>query len=203
MKKIVSLLLTFALLLSLVTVAFADGVTLSLSADKQTIEKGETVLVKVSIDKAISDVKGFEFRLGYDTGAFEVVSAASSVGSSYALAQMSDFNKDGFCKITGIPNVSASERSFGMGSGLLYTVAFKAKENITSGDKSFTLSIQQFRDVKNGIVTATVGSSATVTVPQPVTGVKLNQATLTMKTNDTATLTATVEPTTATNKSVT
>ena len=52
MKKILSILLTLAMVLSLVPAVFAaDKPTITMSADKTSVAPGETVTLTVSLDK--------------------------------------------------------------------------------------------------------------------------------------------------------
>lgn len=54
MKKILSILLTLAMVLSLVPAVFAaDEPTITMSADKTSVAPGETVTLTLSLDKEL------------------------------------------------------------------------------------------------------------------------------------------------------
>ena len=73
MKKIVSILLTLAMVLSLVPAAFAaDEPTITMSADKTSVAPGETVTLTVSLDKD-TVVDGAGFKIDFDKEAYEYV----------------------------------------------------------------------------------------------------------------------------------
>lgn len=78
MKKIISVLLTLALVLSLVPAVFAaDEPTFSLSADKETAGAGDTVTLTVSFSNngAMLEIGGLNFEIIYDEEAYTFVSA--------------------------------------------------------------------------------------------------------------------------------
>ena len=73
MKKIVSILLTLAMVLSLVPAVFtADEPTITMSADKTSVAPGETVTLTVSLDKD-TVVDGAGFKIDFDKEAYEYV----------------------------------------------------------------------------------------------------------------------------------
>ena len=63
MKKIVSILLTLAMGLSVVPAAYAaDEPTITMSADKTSVAPGETVTLTLSLDKElVADAVGIAF----------------------------------------------------------------------------------------------------------------------------------------------
>ena len=78
MKKIISVLLTLALVLSLVPAVFAaDEPTFSLSADKETAGAGDTVTLTVNFSNngAMLEIGGLNFEIIYDEEAYTFVSA--------------------------------------------------------------------------------------------------------------------------------
>ena len=113
--------------------------------------------------------------------------ASGTVGAAYSQALQAD-NAPTLWSITSgsLPdglNLSGSTISGTPTTAGTSTFTVKAENSAGSDSKEYTLTIQ----------------SATV----PVTGVKLNTETLELYTGDTATLTATVQPSNATNKDVT
>lgn len=81
MKKIVSVLLTLAMVLSLVPSVFAaDEPTITMSADKNEVAPSETVTLTLSIDQAFdADAVGFE--ISFDNAAYTLTSAKNCQAS--------------------------------------------------------------------------------------------------------------------------
>lgn len=81
MKKIVSVLLTLAMVLSLVPSVFAaDEPTITMSADKTEVAPSETVTLTLSIDQAFdADAVGFE--ISFDNAAYTLTSAKNCQAS--------------------------------------------------------------------------------------------------------------------------
>ena len=70
MKKIVSILLTLAMVLSLVPAVFAaDEPTITMSADKTSVAPGETVTLTLSLDKDTA-IDGAGMKINFDTSAY-------------------------------------------------------------------------------------------------------------------------------------
>lgn len=69
MKKLISVLLTLAMVLSLVPAVFAaDEPTITMSADKTSVAPGETVTLTLSLDKElVADAVGIS--ISFDTNA--------------------------------------------------------------------------------------------------------------------------------------
>ena len=89
-------------------------------------------------------------------------------------------------------------------SGSNWTAINDATEASYTIDNTTTyMSGYQYRCVVSNSAGSVTSSAATLTVTQPVTGVKLNTETLELFTGNIATLTATVEPDNATKKNVT
>ncbi len=81
MKKIVSVLLTLAMVLSLVPSVFAaDEPTITMSADKTEVAPSETVTLTLSIDQAFdADAVGFE--ISFDNAVYTLTSAKNCQAS--------------------------------------------------------------------------------------------------------------------------
>ena len=81
MKKIVSVLLTLAMVLSLVPSVFAaDEPTITMSTDKTEVAPGETVTLTLSIDQAFeADAVGFE--ISFDNTAYTLTGAKNCQAS--------------------------------------------------------------------------------------------------------------------------
>lgn len=78
MKKIVSLLLTLAMLLTFLTVpAYATTYGIGVTADKTSVKQGNQVTFTVAIDKVDVAVTGLQLKLNYDKAKLEYVSSTN------------------------------------------------------------------------------------------------------------------------------
>ena len=74
-KRILSVLLAFAMIFTLMPTALAAPTTYQVvTVDKTTVQAGETVNVKVTLPEGIETAGGFTVNLKFDTTLFEVVS---------------------------------------------------------------------------------------------------------------------------------
>ena len=201
MKKIVSLVLTLTMLISLLVVpAHAASYGISLTADKTTVKKGDQVTFTVSIDKVDVAIGGLTLKLFYDSAKLEFVSMEKTDVFS---ASDLDFTlqDDATSNWVNYAYTTAEEGQAIGAKSKLFTATFKVVA-ATSGSVAPTLECTDFCDAELNDLEFTI-APATVTVPQGVTGVSLDKTTLTLAVNDTGKLTATVTPDNATNKNVT
>ena len=201
MKKIVSLVLTLTMLISLLVVpAHAASYGISLTADKTTVKKGDQVTFTVSIDKVDVAIGALTLKLFYDSAKLEFVSKEKTDVFS---ASDLDFTlqDDATSNWVNYAYTTAEEGQAIGAKSKLFTATFKVVA-ATSGSVAPTLECTDFCDAKLNDLEFTI-APATVTVPQGVTGVSLDKTTLTLAVNDTGKLTATVTPDNATNKNVT
>ena len=201
MKKIVSLVLTLTMLISLLVVpAHAASYGISLTADKTTVKKGDQVTFTVSIDKVDVAIGGLTLKLFYDSAKLEFVSMEKTDVFS---ASDLDFTlqDDATSNWVNYAYTTAGEGQAIGAKSKLFTATFKVVA-ATSGSVAPTLECTDFCDAELNDLEFTI-APATVTVPQGVTGVSLDKTTLTLAVNDTGKLTATVTPDNATNKNVT
>lgn len=201
MKKIVSLVLTLTMLISLLVVpAHAASYGISLTADKTTVKKGDQVTFTVSIDKVDVAIGGLTLKLFYDSAKLEFVSMEKTDVFS---ASDLDFTlqDDATSNWVNYAYTTAGEGQAIGAKSKLFTATFKVVA-ATSGSVAPTLKCTEFFDAELEDLVFTI-APATVTVPQGVTGVSLDKTTLTLAVNDTGKLTATVTPDNATNKNVT
>ena len=73
-KRILSTLLVFAMIFTLIPAAFAAGPYQVVSVDKTSVAPGETVVLKVTMPEGIETAGSFTVRLNFDNTKFEVVS---------------------------------------------------------------------------------------------------------------------------------
>lgn len=146
MKKIISVLLTLALVLSLVPAVFAaDEPTFSLSADKKTAGAGDTVTLTVSFSNngAMLEIGGLNFEIIYDEEAYTFVSATPAKAYRPYFASSSEGTSAGNGKLLvgGIITTTA-DYPIEMEDGELATYTFKAND-VAAESASFKLDVKE------------------------------------------------------------
>lgn len=169
MKKIISVLLTLALVLSLVPAVFAaDEPTITMSADKTSVAPGETVTLTLSLDKD-TVVDGAQFKIDFDKEAYEYVKKVPDTFDDTTNENVA--NVEGCVRAT-YSNTKPSKPTT-WSAGKLDTFTFKAKEGANTSAATFKLTIENLKkynpdDPANNIKVAhnVVGGELTI----PVTG---------------------------------
>lgn len=169
MKKIISVLLTLALVLSLVPAVFAaDEPTITMSADKTSVAPGETVTLTLSLDKD-TVVDGAQFKIDFDKEAYEYVKKVPDTFDDTTNENVA--NVEG-CVLASYVNTKPSKPTT-WSAGKLDTFTFKAKEGANTSAASFKLTIESLKkynpdDPAHNIKVAhnVVGGELTI----PVTG---------------------------------
>lgn len=146
MKKIISVLLTLALVLSLVPAVFAaDEPTFSLSADKKTAGAGDTVTLTVSFSNngAMLEIGGLNFEIIYDEEAYTFVSATPAKAYRPYFASSSEGTSagNGMLLVGGIITTTA-DYPIEMEDGELATYTFKAND-VAAESASFKLDVKE------------------------------------------------------------
>lgn len=146
MKKIISVLLTLALVLSLVPAVFAaDEPTFSLSADKKTAGAGDTVTLTVSFSNngAMLEIGGLNFEIIYDEEAYTFVSAtpAKAYRPYFAPSKKGTSVGNGKLAVGGIITTT-SDYPIELEDGELATYTFKAND-VAAGSASFKLDVKE------------------------------------------------------------
>lgn len=145
MKKIVSILLTLAMVLSLVPAVFAaDEPTITMSADKTSVAPGETVTLTLSLDKElVADAVGIS--ISFDTNAY-TLTGRKNLGSRPARLGFTDIdpaNKQGAVKVaylqTTFDKYDPSHTSFAAGDWASFT--FTANEGADTSNAKFTMKV--------------------------------------------------------------
>ena len=136
MKKLISLLLAFAMVFSLAVPGFAAETTqysfeLTMAADKETVNPGENVTLTVGVKETLESVESFEYHLMYDSDKFEFVSGEK--GASFSATKVNEID-DSYVNITGL---DTDGNVITVGAGTLCTVTFQAKE--AAGAAEFSL----------------------------------------------------------------
>jgi len=170
MKKIVSILLTLAMVLSLVPAVFAaDEPTITMSADKTSVASGETVTLTLSLDKElVADAVGI--AISFDTNAY-TLTGRKNLGSRPARLGFTDIdpaNKQGAVKAaylqTTFDKYDPSHTSFAAGDWASFT--FTAKKGADTSNAKFTMKV-------DNLLTYSDDGASQVQVPHNVAGSEL------------------------------
>ena len=137
MKKVISLLLAIAVIISLVPAVFADDLsTMTVEVDKTEIQPGDTITLTLSIDQTISNLNNWEWAIYFDKDAYVKTSGelepgcTTSIGST---AGMVGDNVDILGKnAVRVSALSPSGDPVTLNAGKIATVTFVATENITA-----------------------------------------------------------------------
>ena len=167
MKKIVSILLTLAMVLSLVPAVFAaDEPTITMSADKTSVAPGETVTLTVSLDKD-TVVDGAGFKIDFDKEAYEYVKKVPDTFDDTTNENVANVN--GWVRAVYLNTKPSKPTTWS--AGKLDTFTFKAKEGANTSTATFKLTIEKLEkynpdDPANNIKVAhkVVGSELTIPV---------------------------------------
>lgn len=170
MKKILSILLTLAMVLSLVPAVFAaDEPTITMSADKTSVAPGETVTLTLSLDKElVADAVGI--AISFDTNAY-TLTGRKNLGSRPARLGFTDIdpaNKQGAVKAaylqTTFDKYDPSHTSFAAGDWASFT--FTAKKGADTSNAKFTMKV-------DNLLTYSDDGASQVQVPHNVAGSEL------------------------------
>ena len=170
MKKIVSILLTLAMVLSLVPAVFAaDEPTITMSADKTSVAPGETVTLTLSLDKElVADAVGIS--ISFDTNAYELT-GRKNLGSRPARLGFTNIdvaNNQGAVKVaylqTTFDKYDPSHTSFAAGDWASFT--FTAKKGADTSNAKFTMKV-------DNLLTYSDDGASQVQVPHNVAGSEL------------------------------
>lgn len=170
MKKIVSILLTLAMVLSLVPAVFAaDEPTITMSADKTSVAPGETVTMTLSLDKElVADAVGIS--ISFDTNAYELT-GRKNLGSRPARLGFTNIdvaNNQGAVKFfylqTAFDKDDPSHTSFAAGDWASFT--FTAKKGADTSNAKFTMKV-------DNLLTYSDDGASQVQVPHNVAGSEL------------------------------
>ena len=165
-KKAISLILCFCMMFGFTLEAFAASV--NPSADKASVEAGESVTVTLTLDEALEDCIGFGFRLFYDPDKFVLTKGENGDCNSETKCSTSKTNKEGtFHDINYVNTVSEPTT---IPAGTLYKLTFTARKGISSTeDVSFRVKkVSAMNSNMTQIDNVTVGNPVSISV-NPVT----------------------------------
>lgn len=184
-SKFLAVLTAFIILISTFVMP-TNAASVNYSASSVSGAKGDTVTVSVKISSSV-EIWGANVMLGYNSSELQYVSSA----------------KGGATSSGSLNNTGSSVNFSGMfsaKSGTVFTVKFKILKS--SGSSTLTLtSTENIDSDANTYACSTTNGKVTVTVP--VTSIKLDKTSVTLKKGETSKLVATVTPSDATNKTVT
>lgn len=184
-SKFFAVLTAFIILVSTFVLP-SQAASVNYTASSVSGAKGDTVTVSVKISSSVS-IWGANVMLGYNSSELQYVSSA----------------KGGAVSSGSLNNTGSSVNFSGMfsaKSGTVFTVKFKILKSSGSSTLTLTSTENIDSDAKTYECSTTNGK---VTVTVPVTSIKLNKSSVTLKKGETSQLNATVSPDNATNKAVT
>lgn len=206
-KRIVSLLLCIVMLVSLLSVnAFAaEGIKLTAQKVEAELTTGATVKVAINITENPGIVSG-KVTVNYDSTALEFVKAdflatAKGLGDSGD----SNLNKPGVYVLVFGKDTATANTTF---TGKTFELTFKVLDGATAQEYPITLTTNSKYDFlnldANGVAFQADNGSITLKAKQvAVSKITVSPKTLNLEVGQTGTLTATVKPDNATNKTVT
>lgn len=171
MKKILSVVMVFALLLSMVVPASAAeaSATLTLAANKETVEPGETVDVTLSIDTKVSNLFCFEYWIYFNPDLFEVTAKTPGTTAEELVfgGSIKTDETGTYVRLLAV----CTNGAFELDAGVMGTVTFTAKADV-SGDAGFALAkyigLEDYASEKEETASILVNNAANVTVGAPV-----------------------------------
>lgn len=151
MKKVISLLLASAVIISLVPAVFADDLpTMTVEVDKTEVQPGDTITLTLSIDQTISNLNNWEWAIYFDKDAYVKTSGelepgcTTSIGST---AGMVGDNVDILGKnAVRVSALSPSGDPVTLNAGKIATVTFMATENITAENARIEVKTEALPD---------------------------------------------------------
>ena len=151
MKRTLSILLTIAMIISLIPAVFAADVpTMSTTVDKTEVQPGDTITLTLSIDKTITNLNNWEWAIYFDKDAYVKTSGelepgcTTSIGST---AGMVGDNVDILGKnAVRVSALSSSGDPVTLNAGKIATVTFTATENITAENARIEVKTEALPD---------------------------------------------------------
>ena len=151
MKKVISLLLAIAVIISLVPAVFADDLpTMTVEVDKNEVQPGDTITLTLSIDKPISNLNNWEWAIYFDKDAYVKTSGELEPGCTTSIgttAGMVGDNVDILGKnAVRVSALSPSGDPVTLNAGKIATVTFMATENITAENARIEVKTEALPD---------------------------------------------------------
>lgn len=150
MKRILSILLTIAMIISLIPAVFAADVpTMSTTVDKTEVQPGDTITLTLSIDKTITNLNNWEWAIYFDKDAYVKTSGAlesgcmSGTGTTGAVGDNVDILGKNAIRVSGL---STTGDPVTLNAGKIATVTFMATENITAENARIEVKTEALPD---------------------------------------------------------
>lgn len=196
-SKFFAVLTAFIILASTFVLPANATTTVNYSISSASGAKGDTVTVTVKVSSSIG-ITGAILNVNYDNTKLQYISGTN--GNAFTT-----------CSVTASGNSSVRCTGMTMGdsnakkSGTFATLKFKILASSGAADLKIVPSSDagDHCGVGNQVYLTPSVSNGKVTVTVPVTSIKLDKSSVTLKKGETSQLTATVSPDNATNKAVT
>lgn len=172
MRKLISLLLTVALIFALAVPAMAA--TVKQEANTAAIKAGEEVTVTVTLDEDVADIVMYQYSLYYNKSLFTMT---GSTGSAVVSNPLSDADGDYFM----ISFVDTTSEGVTVSAGTLAALTFRAKQDLTEEQAaSFLLRQDYFWDTSYEDIEGISLENGTVSVTVSPEVPEVNQYTVTL-----------------------
>lgn len=196
-SKFLAVLTAFIILISTCILPVNAATTVNYSISSASGAKGDTVTVTVKVSSSIG-ITGAILNVNYDNTKLQYISGTN--GNAFTT-----------CSVTASGNSSVRCTGMTMGdsnakkSGTFATLKFKILASSGTADLKIVPSSDagDHCGVGNQVYLTPSVSNGKVTVTVPVTSIKLDKTSVTLKKGETSQLNATVSPDNATNKAVT
>ena len=167
MKRTLSILLTIAMIISLIPAVFAADVpTMSTTVDKTEVQPGDTITLTLSIDKTITNLNNWEWAIYFDKTAYVKTSGElepgcmSGTGTTGTVGDNVDILGKNAIRVSGL---STTGDPVTLNAGKIATVTFTATENITAENARIEVKTEALKDndvkLTGNIIDVTVKSS--------------------------------------------
>lgn len=150
MKRTLSILLTIAMIISLIPAVFAADVpTMSTTVDKTEVQPGDTITLTLSIDKTITNLNNWEWAIYFDKTAYVKTSGElepgcmSGTGITGAVGDNVDILGKNAIRVSGL---STTGDPVTLNAGKIATVTFTATENITAENARIEVKTEALPD---------------------------------------------------------
>ena len=150
MKRTLSILLTIAMIISLIPAGFAADVpTMSTTVDKTEVQPGDTITLTLSIDKTITNLNNWEWAIYFDKTAYVKTSGElepgcmSGTGTTGAVGDNVDILGKNAIRVSGL---STTGDPVTLNAGKIATVTFTATENITAENARIEVKTEALPD---------------------------------------------------------
>lgn len=152
MKKVLSVFLVLALMLSMMPTVFAaeTAPTVTVTTDKTALKAGDSITLTLTIDKAVENLMNFEFVVYFDDTVY--TKTGSSIGPACYHPEVGNVTVVGD-KVTiwgrnglRISALSTLGDPFTLDAGMIATVTFTANENITAENAGLEVETAAMND---------------------------------------------------------